>query len=263
MNDDGHEKTGARPEKGRDPEANRRWFLRRLAALGGGTIAGWAAMIGAAEAQPAGGWRPGQNRPGGRLRTGPRGRGGAGPPGSGPTLQLDGKGDDGLTPEGFKRAFKAIEATGTVGPKASSQWKQHLAEMTPTDRMAAVMTIEWSQRYPYCDDIAGKAAELIKVMGVGAAVAAVRAPLGGQEPLGFKGVGCVGDKGTGALCGNNCGNSSGGGCGNRCYATQPETFAVDVMGDALLLSDTANCSMELLGAAMANAALAAQETIVP
>lgn len=113
-----------RKNKGWNPEANRRWFLRRLATLGGGAIAGWAVLISCAG-----------------LKKRPRGK---------------------ATSVGrFKKVFQTIKTTGELKTPNKS-WVAPLKPLSAADRLASVTTIEVSQRCPECDDLATKIAMMVQ-----------------------------------------------------------------------------------------------------
>lgn len=235
-----------RPKKGRNPQANRRWFLRRLSALGGGAVAGLGAASKQAEAQAPRG-----------ARTGAR-------PRTGRAVRPQGKA---ATPLQFKGAFQSIKAAGTAGPTANRAWAPALQELSASDRIAAVAAVELSQRNPGCKDIAGKAAALLQIMNVDAMRPAGR---GGRGVVGpgavtttteFAGGACGGDCSdtTGAICGGGCAGSTGFGCGGSCLHIADTQYSIDKAGNLLSNRDFANMQMADVRAAMTNAAQAYDE----
>lgn len=62
----------------------------------------------------------------------------------------------------FKQAFEGIQGTRTVGQRANRRWSEHLQGMSGSDRIAAVATIEISQRHPNCKDIAHRIAAVTR-----------------------------------------------------------------------------------------------------
>ena len=223
-------------QKGENPEANRRLFLQRMAGLGIGSLAGGTALMGKAEAQPTEGRLRRQGAGGRRGRRRPR-------PGRAADVSK------------YRDAFEAIKKTGTAGDEPSAEWRNALdgQGLTSMDCVAAVVTLEVSQRLPGCHDIAGKIADLARLTATGM-IASGQLPSSGGIPEPsqsegpdddmWQGVLCGRGCGTGdgGICGGGCGTAGGGLCGGNCTGRTKkkkagDAFVVDVMGDAISSGD--------------------------
>ena len=219
-----------RRKKGSDTEENRRWFMRKLAALGGGAVAGSVALDKTADGQD-------------RVRSGRLAR-------VRKKLTIRGKAAQVAQ---FRTAFQKIKASGKAGARANKAWKKPLEELSWHNKLAAVAVLEISQRNPQCKDLGSKIADVTRDIAISRLTKTGTTPEQVLSPV-------FGASGGG--CGGGCDDATGGICGFDCFQMLPrdnpiyQALNVDRMGTVLTKSEFTKINLFDGAAALRNAARA-------
>ncbi len=139
----------------------------------------------------------------------------------------------------YQQTFTAIKNTGKM-VRADASWRPALSKLNRIDRIAAVITMEISQRNQRCTATGGPSGQIAAFLNDISTAQAF------QRPVAYS---------WGGGCGGGCKDAKGLACGVSCNVIIASELAIDVAGVALAQQDLQQpIMMSDLAAAMRNAA---------